>query len=409
MDVDLHQRSQNCIAQGALTNSKRPESFVKGVYPTHVNSGVGCHLTDSKGKRYIDFICGLGSNLLGYANHDIAEAVLIQMSKGVTLSLATRAEIDCAEKLKECIPFIDAVKFLKTGTEACMAAVRIARAYTGRSFVLSEGYHGHGDEFISLTPPAAGVPKWPDDGLHNSKPMGTLKSLSQIGSGCAAVIVEPISTDLTPERIEWLKDLRERCTKHGVILIFDEIITGFRFPKFSVSQFLGITPDLICLGKAMGGGFPLAAVGGKYAIMNQPDYFVSSTFAGEGCSLAAGVAFMTALQKRFDIKQLWDFGQKWIDNFNAATQANGLDLRLRAYPTRGVFEGDPLVKALFMQEACRSGILFGPSWFLSFSHMNLNETYMQTIREILCQIKLGKVSLKGQMPQSPFSQKVRNQ
>ncbi len=266
-DFAQHRRAQNCIAQNYLTNSKRPESLIKGVFPTHVSGGRGCYLFDTKGKKYLDFIAGLGTNLLGYAHTKVNAAIASQMEKGASHSLASTIELDAAEKLKELFPFVDCVKWLKTGSDACSAAVRIARAYTGRDLILSEGYHGWSDAFVSLTPPALGVPM--------PTPMGLLKDF-ELDRNVAAVIVEPIVTDMSETRIEWLRRLRAECTKHGVLLIFDEIITGFRFPGYSVAQHFGITPDLICLGKAIANGMPLAAVGGKYAVMNCGEYFISS-------------------------------------------------------------------------------------------------------------------------------------
>jgi glutamate-1-semialdehyde aminotransferase len=125
----MHRRAQRCIAQAALTNSKRPETFVKGIYPTHVKRGQGCWLWDHKGNRYLDFVCGLGTNILGYAHTQVNQAISEQMAFGASLSLSTHVELEAAEKLKEMFPFVDAVKWLKTGNEATLAALRIARAY----------------------------------------------------------------------------------------------------------------------------------------------------------------------------------------------------------------------------------------------------------------------------------------
>jgi len=226
-----------------------------------------------------------------------------------------------------------------------------------------------------------------------------------VATGLAAVIVEPIMTDTSTARIEWLKKLREDCTKHGVILIFDEIITGFRFPRYSVSNYYGITPDLICLGKAMGGGLPLAAVGGKKEVMNCAEYFVSSTFAGDTLALAACKAVMDLLLKnKCDLKQLWQQGQDFLNQFNVIWPEK---ITIDGYPTRGVFKGDDMVKALLWQEACKSGILFGPSWWMNFPLADETFATISTCRDILGRIKSNQVRLEGEMPKSPFAQKVR--
>jgi glutamate-1-semialdehyde 2,1-aminomutase len=396
----LHRRAQDSIAQAYLTNSKRPQSHVMGVYPTHVKSGYGCRLVDHGGKSYIDFICGLGTNLLGYANDRIATAISAELRNGYNHSFATHHEVETAEKAKELFPFVDCFKFLKSGSEACSAAIRIARAKTGRKLVLSDGYHGHHDHFVSLTAPALGT--MPSDML-GMKPLSLYED-SPFFEEAAAVIVEPVITDWSDARRAYLQELREKCTKHGVMLIFDEVITGLRFPRFSVSAFWDITPDIIVLGKALGGGLSLAAVGGKYAVMNGAEYFISSTYAGETLAHAAGKMAMTLLQTKFDLNQLWDKGQKFLDQFNSLWPEK---IRIEGYPTRGAFKGDDLVKALFFQECCKAHILFGPSWFYNFHLADETPGVLQVCRDVIIRIQHGKVALEGEMPMSPFAEKVR--
>jgi glutamate-1-semialdehyde aminotransferase len=394
---EWHYRAQECIAQGALTNSKRPDCLVKGVYPTHIRNGTGCWLFDDKGKQYADFICGLGTNLLGYGQTQVAQAIAAQAAHGACFSLGSTHEVLAAEKLKEMFPFVERVKFLKSGSEACSAAIRIARAATGRTRVFSEGYHGWHDDFVSLTPPAAGVPR--------RECINKLSDFEQIDVNTAAVIVEPVMTDSGITRRMWLKALRDRCDKVGALLIFDEVITGFRFPKWSVASAWGITPDLICLGKAMANGMPLAAVCGKKSVMDNPAYFVSSTYAGETLSLAAALTTMTLLQKTFNVDRLWEQGEAFITKFN--TISPNQKVKLKGYATRAVFEGEPLAKALFWQEACIAGILFGPSWFFNFSHLEIADWVLSTCRDIMVRLDTGEIKLLGELPQAAFAQKAR--
>ncbi len=397
-----HHRAQACIAQSYLTNSKRPEALVKGVYPTHVQRGQGCFLWDHNGKKYLDFITGLGTNLVGYAHPKVNAAMAAQMGLGSSHSLATHVELDAAEKLKELFPFVNAVKWTKTGSDACSAAIRIARAKTGRPYIYSEGYHGTHDSFVSLSEPALGVVEQ-DDTIPSG--LATFK-LGQyvLGPDVAAVIVEPIITDYSPERIEWLKHLREDCTKHGVLLIFDEIITGFRWPSYSVANHYGITPDLICLGKAIASGMPLACVAGRYDVMNCGEYFWSSTYAGETLSLASAIATMNLLQKEMSIDWLWSNGQAFLDSFNAIYPEK---IWLEGYPSRSVFKGDELVRALFFQECARAGILVGPSFWLNFPLIEEAKNALVSMTAILGRIMRGEVALVGEMPKSPFAQKMR--
>jgi glutamate-1-semialdehyde aminotransferase len=389
-DWSHHLRAQDCIAHGYLTNSKRPESHVKGVYPTHVAKGQGCYLWDTKGKKYFDFICGLGTNLLGYGNETIANAVHDAARKGPSLSFSTPYELDVAEQLKTFFPSMEVVRFLKTGTEACLAAVRIARAKTGSNEVMSEGYHGWSDEFVGLTPPAIGI----------AKPGHSMSKLHDYNQRQAIAIVEPVITDHSPQRKADLETLRKNID----CLIFDEVITGLRFKDYSVSRALNVTPDIICIGKALGNGFPIAAIAGKKGVMNCDEYFVSGTYCGDIVSLAAASTTLKLLRTRYNLDDLWRAGQRWLDEFNSFWPEK---IKIVGYPTRGVFTGDDLIKALLFQECCDAGILFGPSWFFNFPLMEHGFNCLKTVGEIIKKIRFGGVTLRGEMPRSPFAQRVR--
>lgn len=391
-------RAEMSIAQGALTNSKRPESFIKGVYPTHFMFGAGASLYTQENRRYLDYCGGLGANLFGYGNIEIANAVFSGFTRGPCMSFSSHLEVELAETLKELFRFVDLWKFTKTGTEACNASLKIARAYTGRTLVLSEGYHGWNDEFVSLTPPALGVPAQSNIKL--------LKDNWELIKEAAAVIVEPVITDWSNERAEFLRKLREECSKHGTVLIFDEIITGFRFKKFGVCNYFGIDPDLVLLGKALGGGAPIAAIGGKKDLMSG-EYFVSGTYFGELGSICAALKVISLLRMantRYSIDDLWNSGQHFLDQFNTLDP----DVQIKGYPTRGAFSGDQLKKALFWQEACKAFILFGNSWFFNFALPSRTDETMAVCRDIFSKINCGSVILEGEMPSSPFAQRSRN-
>lgn len=401
--MNYRNRADMCIAHGSLTNSKRPECFVNGCYPTHMKSGKGAQSISSSDIPYIDFVCSLGANLLGHGNEKIAKDIYDQYLKGSIYSIGSTLEVEAAEAVKALFPFIHKLRFLKTGTEACMAAVRIARSYheinkTGKNIVLSSGYHGWHDAFIGLTPPALGVIK--------SEEIRKFVTIEDIDDNTACVIVEPIVTDISTERIHFLNALRDRCTKTGATLIFDEIITCFRFPKYSVSSYYGIDPDLICLGKAMAGGLPLSVVGGHRDIMDCGEYFVSSTFAGDTLALRAFMSQFEMFQNgKFDMMYLWNKGSEFIRRFNAIWPEK---IRIDGYPTRGVFEGDCMVKRLLWQEAALSQILLGSSFFFNFSHIEHIDVVISLLKDILIRIKNGQVKEKGDGPVSPFAQEIRN-
>lgn len=399
--TDTYYKSLDCIAQGALTNSKRPECFVLGKYPTHFIKGRGALSKDVRNIDYIDYVCSLGANLFGHNNEYINKAVIRQLNNGTIFSLGTALEVEAAERLKGLFPFIDRVKFLKTGSEACSAAVRIARAHTGRNKILVEGYHGWSDMFID------------NDfsyGVDRNSTIDTFRGINQKiyhlrDESVAAVVIEPVELDNSPKRMAWLNDLRTQCDATGTLLIFDEIITGFRYPKMSVSVKHGITPDLICLGKAMAGGLPLAAVGGKKEIMEGSDYFVSSTFAGDCLALASFIEVCNMFQDvKYNINDLWREGENFLETFNDLWPEK---ITIKGYPTRGSFEGDKETLSLFWQECAKGGILFGPSWFYNFPLVEYNEMTLDICKDVINNIKAGRVKLEGRPPVGPFSNKQR--
>lgn len=394
-DSEHQRREEQSIGQGCLTNSKHPDRFVRGVYPTHLVQGKGCDVIDTKGNSYVDFICGLGASIIGHSHPRLVGAVASAMERGATLSLSTPEEILCAEKIKEILPWVERMKFVKTGSEGCSAAIRMARAFTGRNDVLAEGYHGWHDEFVSLTEPALGIPKgsfrikkW--DGTH------------QIDEKTACVIMEPFNLKGDREQVEFLKAVRAECDKNGALLIFDETITGLRVPKYTVANFSGVKPDLIIFGKALGGGLPLSCVGGRADVLDG-EYFVSSTFAGERASFMSSIELMTMLQTDHDYVALWESGLVFQEYFNKTFSGR---VKLRGYATRFVLDGKPEDKALFMQEACTAGLLFGPSVFWTFPHMEKMDEIKALLNAVRIKIDCG-AKLRGAMPTSPFSAKQR--
>lgn len=394
--IDIKQRASRAIAHGSLTNSKRPQSFVEGVYPTHLTHGRECYVFDVDGNRFIDFICGLGSNLIGYGDRRIIEACMGRLTKGGTLSLGTQLEVEYAERIKELFP-VEKIRVLKTGSEACSAAIRIARAFNRRPHIISEGYHGWADEFVSLTPPAIGVN--PSLRIHELKHLGNAVFEREV----AAVIVEPIITDFSPARIQFLRDLSARCKKHGMLLIFDETITGLRFPELSVARHIGVTPDLMILGKAIGGGMPISIVGGRADVM-ESDYFVSSTFAGDTIAMAASLETLKQVTSDRLVLDMWNRAEAFQKEFNSIEPEI---CAIRGYPMRGVLDGFEIGNALFMQEAVKAGILFGKSFFWNYHHDKEAHHVLNLCRGILTRIKHNEVQLEGELPKKAFAQRVR--
>lgn len=395
-------RSDGSIAHGALTNSKRSQSFVEGVYPTHISHAYRCYLSDVDNRTYIDFICGLGTNYYGYANQYICSSVHQAMSTGGSVySLASTEEVEFAEEMRGTFPFLEKVRFLKTGSEGCVAAIKIARAFTGKMNVYSEGYHGWMDNFVQLTPPANGVSKDNETFLlHNMD-----RSNSNVWRYTAAIIIEPIITDFSKERIEWLQKLREDCTKHGVILIFDETITAVRYLKKTVAQTYNILPDLWIGGKALCGGLPMSVIGGRADVM-EADYFISSTWAGDRLACAAGMKALSLSNGDYKSEDLWAAGKVFQEEFNAISS----HVQIVGYPTRGVFKYLKVksqFKSLFMQEMCKARVLIGPSWFYNRWLTHERENVINIAKSVIKKILDNKATLQGKPPQSAFAEIVR--
>jgi len=404
-NVYEYELEQN-IAQGALTNSKHPNRFVNGIYPQVISHGHGCHLYDLHGDAYIDFICGLGTNLFGYGNEKLHNYVSRFSKQGACHSLPSKWEIIAARKVKEILPFVERVKFVNDGSSACSAAITMARCYqqyygdTRRLMVHSEGYHGWHDNFTALTPPAHGVIK-----------KGYIKPLSEMDHAApekiAAIIIEPVQLDDSRERIDYLNELRSFCSAHGIVLIFDETITGLRYPKLSVSAAFNIQPDLIIMGKALANGEKVSFIAGK-SHLTELDYFVSGTYHGHAQTLAS-VAYtihMAQHDSQYDVSYLCNEGKWFADELNKCSEPM---FRLCGYGSRAAFQGNQEQIALFWQEMAKAGILFGPSFFLNWDLIpHLNEVLYIADR-VISKIKNGDIVLEGNMPTSPFSQKARKQ
>ncbi len=384
-DKSWIERSKNSLAQGFPgTNSKRWSQYVQNVYPSHTNGfGSGPYLEDAWGNKYIDFICGLGAVSLGYSNQAVIDEVIRQARKGASHSFPTTLEVEVAEHLSGTIPQMQKVRFLKTGNEAAMASIRIARAVTGRSEILCRGYHGHGDVFVSLTEPALGVTDKFDIRLLTE---------NEITTKTAAVIMEALELEFTDEWQTYIRGIRQKCRDVGALFIADEIVTGFRVPNWTVSQLWSLDPDLMLLGKGMANGFPLSAVGGRKEIMDHCEYFISSTFSGDAVSLAACRATLDELQKR-DFKDLMFYGSRLQKKLNDLHP----EIRFQGYGTRCMLNVTNPTTALFMQEMCKAGVLFGKAHFFNFSHLesNIEEMVTSTAESVVFRIKQGTVKLEG--------------
>lgn len=315
------------------TNSKQLFTQAQEVIPGGVNSpvracrSVGCdplfieraegaYVYDADGAKYLDFICSWGPMIMGHAHPKIVKAVQDAAAKGTSYGAPTTSEIDLASMVVDAVPSIEKVRFVNSGTEATMSAVRLARGYTGKNVVVKfDGcYHGHADSFLVkagsgvITLGIPGSPGVPEDIVKNtiSIPYNSVEALENTlrdkALDIACVIVEPVAGNMgcVPPAPGFLEKLREITEQENIVLIFDEVITGFRLSYGGAQAYFGVTPDLTCLGKIIGGGLPVGAYGGKAEIMNHiaPDgpVYQAGTLSGNPLAMAAGKATLELLQ-----------------------------------------------------------------------------------------------------------------
>jgi glutamate-1-semialdehyde aminotransferase len=366
---ELLSRARKVIPSATQTFSKGPNQWIRGVSPHYLVRGEGAWVWDADCNKYLDYLMALGPIILGYGNQRVDEAVVRQVKDGPVFSQMHPLEVEVAEKLVELIPCAEMVRFAKNGSDVNTGAVRAARAYTGREHVAFCGYHGWHDWYIGTTTRNKGVPAAVSALSHGFvyNDVDSLKKIfDEYRSGVAAVIMEPMGVE-TPKP-GYLEAVRDLCLKNGALLIFDEIITGFRYHLGGAQAYFGVTPDLACFGKAMANGYPLAAVVGRRDLMMIFDeIFFSGTFGGDAVSLAACRATIEEMQERDVIAHNWRVGQQLTDGLSELIGHHGLDevIRIVGFPVRSVMsfpgcdeEQARLRRSFVMQECVKRGLLY---------------------------------------------------
>lgn len=311
----LFERAQR-LMPGGVNSPVRAFRAVGGT-PFFVARGEGCFLWDVDGNRYVDFVCSWGALILGHAHPEVVAAVKTAVERGTTYGTPTELEVRLAEQIQSVFPTMEMLRLVNSGTEATMSALRVARGYTGRSKVIKfEGcYHGHADYLLVKAgsgattfglPDSAGVPeKFSQETIvlpYNDADT-FICTMDEIGNQVAAIIVEPVAGNMgvvLPEP-NFLQALREQTRKHGAVLIFDEVITGFRLTYGGAQHLFGVEPDMTCLGKIVGGGFPLAAYGGRRDIMQTVaplgPVYQAGTLSGNPVAVTAGLTTLRILER----------------------------------------------------------------------------------------------------------------
>jgi len=369
MSLELLTRAQRTIPGASQTFSKQYTAFVRGVSPLFLERGEGAHVWDVDGNEYIDLVMGLLPVILGHNHPSTTEAIAEQARKGFSFSLPTELEVEVGEMLCERIPCAEMVRFGKNGSDVTAGAVRVARAFTGRDIIACCGYHGWQDWYIGTTTRNAGVPE-ATRRLTKTFDYNDLSSLAALFAehpgAIAAVIMEPVGVvEPLPGFLEGVKEL---CQRNGALLVFDEVITGFRTARGGAQEYFGVTPDLGCFGKGMANGMPISAVVGRRDVMALFDeIFFSFTFGGEALSLAVARATMQVLDAEHAVDHFWRLGARLRDGYNALSRSHGLSSATRCIglPPHSVMtwrnpdgSGDWLeLKSLFIQETAKRGLL----------------------------------------------------
>lgn len=311
-----------------------------GQEPLVLARGRGAVVTDADSRRFIDFIMGWGALILGHAHPSVAQAVRRRLNEGWHLGLTHEGEVALAQAISHAMPSLEQIRFTASGTEACMTAIRLARACTGRSKIVTfEGcYHGHSDGL--LVKRSAGVPE-PIAQETIVAPYADAQAVEEVfrqfPGQIAAVILEPVAANMgvvIPPR-QFLQRLRELTTQHGGLLVFDEVVTGFRVAFGGAQRLFNVTPDLTVLGKIIGGGFPLGAVGGRRELMRrlapEGDVYHAGTFAGHPAAMAAGLSTIQELQRTAPYARLAELGEQLAAGIRDAARQTGAAVHVNQF------------------------------------------------------------------------------
>ncbi|MBW2064534.1 MAG: glutamate-1-semialdehyde 2,1-aminomutase [Deltaproteobacteria bacterium] len=400
----LFDRARKVIPGGV--NSPVRAGKAVGVDPPFIKSGKGCVLSDVDGNQYIDYVCSWGPMILGHGHPEVLEALKQSIPAGTSFGAPMELEVEMAETIKQMIPSVEMVRMVNSGTEATMSAIRLARGYTGREKIIKfEGcYHGHVDSLLVSAgsgvatfaiPGCPGVPR--DLAGHTiSLPFNDLDAvthaMNKYGRDMAAIIVEPIPGNMgvIVPKPEFLRRLRELCSDAGALLIFDEVISGFRVRPGGAQELYGIAPDLTCLGKIIGGGLPVGAYGGKREIMEnmapQGNIYQAGTLSGNPLAMAAGLATLKILRQGSIYEELEKKGELLFRGLKEAASSAGVDAVVNRVGSMGTlfFTREPVtdfesasasnreVFRRFYSRMLDQGIYLAPSpfeaWFVSTAH-----------------------------------------
>lgn len=374
----LAERAAAVIPGASGTLSKSPSQWVQGVAPCFIDRGTDGWVTDSDGHHFLDLTGALGAVLLGYQYPAVDHAVIDQLHSGMVFGLPHRLELEVAERITEVVPGAERVRFVKNGSDATAAAVRLARIHTGRTDIISAGYHGQSDIFMAGSAYSEGIPHRVSN-LIQQVPLDDLAAIKiafgrRLGQ-IACLIIEPTNTFVPSSA--YLQELIDLTHAHGALVIFDEVITGFRLALGGAQEHFDVRADLMCFGKSLANGMPLAAVAGPVDIMSNIS-FLSYTFAGEALSLAAARATISTLASESVHEHVWRLGGMLARGIEIAIERYGLGdwVKVEGLSPRTIVtvrepklrDGLLPAKSLLQQELVRRGVLWNGNNFMMYAH-----------------------------------------
>ena len=387
--IQLYKKAKQLFPYGTQLFSRRPELGAYGQAPVYFERMKGSHIWDVDGNEFIDTSMGIGPIILGHCYKRVDDAVKEQIDKGVLGSINNRLEIELAETIVEMVPCAEMVKFCKSGGEADAIAVRIARAYTGKEKVLFCGYHGWHDWYLSANLESDSsldqhlLPDINPKGVPSSlagtclpfeyNNLNQLEKLLKENPGKIACIIMEATRFKQPKK-GFLEGIRALADEHNCLLIFDEVITGFRMAKGGAQEYYGVTPDLATFAKAIANGYSLAVVAGKKNIMKaQADNFISSTYWSDSTVLAAGLATLNEMKEKPILETINNIGRDLIAHVEQMAQKHNLDVEVLGHGFDFTFsfnyaDATPHIMTLFIQEMIARGIYTNGVFYPCYSH-----------------------------------------
>jgi glutamate-1-semialdehyde 2,1-aminomutase len=422
---EFTERARKVLPHQTGTFSRSASHFVEGVFPAYIKKASGAYFEDVDGNKFLDYLLGLGPITLGYNYQRINNSIKEQLQDGILFSLPHKIEVDTAELVVKTIPNADMVKFEKTGSNVVTGAVRAARAFTQRDKIAYCGSGGVWHDWqAAMVSRDNGVPKFNAE-LIKIFEYNDIDGLEQIFENnkneIAAVIMEP--TVYENPKNNFLKKVRKIVNDNDSLLIFDEIITGFRFDLEGGQKIFDVKADLVCFGKGMGNGLPIAAITGPSEFMKTFDkLWVSSTNNSETLSLAGTKAVITEMNEKNTINHCWKIGKNLFDGWNKISKEHNLDIKMYGYPVRMFMKCNDskgkesaVFKALVLQEMIKKGIFMSPSVvFNSFSHTNDDvEKTLKMFNEVCNSINKNiendnyEKFIEGNLPTTVWTMKIQ--